>query len=404
MKDKKVLIVGNLYALTKHFSSLVKDVFVIPGNSCISDIATCVDIREDNAPEVLNFVLENDIDLTIVVSERAIKSDIVGLFQENGKQIFAPSAKSAEIAISKSQGKRFLYKLHVPTPKFGFFDKLQNAVDYLQEADYPVVISSDEKFNGKDCACFTVFEHAKCFVEDLFAAGIPKVVIEEYVYGQYFSLYCVTDGYNVLPVTTTRDFKFSENGDGGLYKHSAGCYCPDMCVPADVKNDIFNSVIEPAILKLQAVGSPYVGIFGVEGVMTGSNEYMILGFKPFVSDVEAQAVLNNTEEDLYDLFDSCANGFFADEYEDIIINDNVSVSCLVCSRSDGQEISNTDIIESEISFINAGKKDDVLCTAKGDSLVITSVAKTLSRAKYKLEEDINELKFDGIKYRSDIFS
>ena len=402
MKDKKILVIGNMYALAKHLSEIVKEVYVIPGCSSYSDFATCVDIREDNIPEIMDFVLENDIDLTIAASEKAIKANIVEMFQSSDKLIFAPSAKSADIAISKSQGKRFLYKMHIPTPKFGFFDKLPNAIEYLKDAAYPLTISSDESFNGKDRACFSVFEHAKYFAEDLFSSGVSKIVIEEYVYGQYFSIYSISDGYQVLPLTSVKDFKFSENGDGGLYKESVGCYCPDQIVPFKIKTDIFNNVIRPTISKLETSGYPYVGILCVDAVWVGENEYMVLGFRPFFSLYGAQAILNNIDDDVYDLFDSCANGFFADEYEDIITNDNISVSCLIRSRKADVEIYNVNSIDSDISIIGSDKKGERLYSVVGDNFVLTSCAKTLSRAKKKLLEDVEAINFDGMKYRSDI--
>ena len=70
MKSEKILIVGNLYAFAKRISKCAKEVFVVPGNSDISEFGTCVDIREDNPDELLKFALENDIDLTIAVSEK----------------------------------------------------------------------------------------------------------------------------------------------------------------------------------------------------------------------------------------------------------------------------------------------------------------------------------------------
>ena len=41
-------------------------------------------------------------------------------------------------------------------------------------------------------------------------------------------------------------------------------------------------------------------------------------------------------------------------------------------------------------------------TAKGECFVLTRTATTISRAKEYLYDDLNRIKFDGIKYRSDI--
>ena len=76
---KKILIIGNSakeYALAKKLS-LKHEVYVTPSSDTIKEFATCIDIREDKSSELLEFVMENGIDLTIPVSTMALKSDIV---------------------------------------------------------------------------------------------------------------------------------------------------------------------------------------------------------------------------------------------------------------------------------------------------------------------------------------
>ena len=405
MKNKKILIVGNLYALAKKLSSEVEKVFVAPGNPMIAEFAECIDIREDKPTELLDFVLEHDIDLTIAVSEKAITSDIASIFQANEQLIFAPTAESATFAINKSQGKRFLYKLHAPTPKFGNFEKLPLAIDYLKDATYPLVVRCDNADSETDRLCCTNFERAKYFAEDLFSQGEEKVVIEEYVYGHEFTMYFVTDGYLVVPLTTVCNYKFTENGDGGYLTSGVGAYAPTYKVPEEILHKVFKNVVVNAINALDKKGTPYLGIVGVDAVMISPDAYVVLEFKPFLQNFDAQAVLNSVDEDLIDLFEACANGFFADEYEDILVNDNVSVACVVKARQENVVIPNLDLVESSISYLNVKMNNDSSClTTKGDVLVLTASAKTLSRAKEKLREDLELIKFDGMKYRSDITS
>ena len=371
----------------------------------IGEFAECVDIREDNVSELLNFVLENDIDLTIVVSEKAISADIADFFQANERLIFAPTAEGADFVINKSQGKKFLYKLHAPTPRFGIFEKLQLAIEYLKEATYPLVVRCDRNNCGLDRLCCTTFETAKHFAEDLFAQGQNKIVIEEYVYGHEFTMYVVTDGYHAIPITTAQNFKFTENGDGGLLTSGVGCYVPAYKIPIEIQNKLFKNVILPALNTLVRKETPYLGILGVDAVMTGADTYTVLEFKPFLQNFDAQAVLNSVDEDLIDLFEACANGFFADEYEDILTNANASASCVVKSRKENAVIPNIDLIDSDIDYLGTKQnKYFEFMSVKGDNFVLTSCAKTLSRAKNKLSEDLDLLKFEGVKFRSDIVS
>ena len=125
--EKNILIIENSskeYALAQKLSKLsnIGNIYVASGNDAMREFATCVDIRENDVAGLLDFAMENAIDLTICSSEKAIRANVVGIFQENGQMVFGPTSASAQIAINKSTGKKFLYKLHVPTSRVGIID------------------------------------------------------------------------------------------------------------------------------------------------------------------------------------------------------------------------------------------------------------------------------------------
>ena len=405
-KFKKILIVGNSakeYALARKLATYDCEIFVIPGNSSMMDIAKCVDIREDKVQEILEFVLENAIDLTVVSSEIAIKNDIESVFQANEQLIFAPSAQSASFALSRSVGKRFLYKLRIPTPRFAIFDKLQLAVDYLKTANMPQVIRTDENLNTADRLVCSTFINAKTFVEDLFSRDEKKVVLEDYVYGHEFTFYAVTDGYSAVPLMTVANYKFMENGNGGILTSGTGAFAPDYKVSKDIETSIMNDVVVKVLQALEKKGTPYLGILGIDCVLMPDGQYVVLNFKPFLSDHDADAVLNLVDENLLNLFAACAVGSFADDYEKLNVSDNSSVSCVVSSRQEGKVIKGLDLVDSDIAHFGV-KQNKYLEyeTIKGKNFVLTRTAKTLSRARKHLYEDIEVIKFDGKKYRNDI--
>ena len=81
-EKKKILIIGSgavSSALAKklHENTEVGEIFIASGNGIPSDIYTNIDYREEDITGLLNFVLENDIFLTIPTSEKSLKSDIV---------------------------------------------------------------------------------------------------------------------------------------------------------------------------------------------------------------------------------------------------------------------------------------------------------------------------------------
>lgn len=405
-KKKKVLIVGNSakeYALVKKFKNYDCDIFVLSGNSAISELAECVDIREENVQEILEYVLENAIDLTIVTSEVAIKNNIAELFQTNNQLIFCPTAQSAQFTLSRSAGKRFLYKLRIPTPRFGIFDKLPLAIDYLKNAPMPQVIRADENSNSADRLVCTTFAASKTFVEDLFNKDENKVVLEDYVYGHEFTIYVVTDGYSALHLATVANYKFAEDGDGGILTSGVGAYTPDYKISSDIENSVMQNVVERVLASLQRKETPYLGVLGIDCVLTSDGSFVTLDFKPFLSDHDAEAVLNLVDENLLTLFEACAVGSFADDYEKIDVSDNSSVSCVISSRKKGEIIKGLELVESDIThFATTKNKYFEYETVEGKTLVLTKTAKTLSRARKHLYEDVELISFSGKKCRNDI--
>lgn len=405
-KKKKVLIVGNSakeYALVKKFKNYDCDIFVLSGNSAISELAECVDIREENVQEILEYVLENAIDLTIVTSEVTIKNNIAELFQTNNQLIFCPTAQSAQFTLSRSAGKRFLYKLRIPTPRFGIFDKLPLAIDYLKNAPMPQVIRADENSNSADRLVCTTFAASKTFVEDLFNKDENKVVLEDYVYGHEFTIYVVTDGYSALHLATVANYKFAEDGDGGILTSGVGAYTPDYKISSDIENSVMQNVVERVLASLQRKETPYLGVLGIDCVLTTDGSFVTLDFKPFLSDHDAEAVLNLVDENLLTLFEACAVGSFADDYEKIDVSDNSSVSCVISSRKKGEIIKGLELVESDIThFATTKNKYFEYETVEGKTLVLTKTAKTLSRARKHLYEDVELISFSGKKCRNDI--
>lgn len=410
LENKKILIVGSSakeHALASVFAKydFIEKIYAAPGNDVMGEFCERVDIRPENTSELLNFVLENAVDMTICSDESAVKADLVSLFQANGQLIFGPSASSALPAISKSTGKKLFYRLRIPTPKFGIFEKQQPAIEYLKKSEFPVVIRTDESTEGADRQVCNNIQTASVFVEDLFVSGAQKILLEDFVYGHEFIMYVITDGYHFLPLTTFANYKFMSDGNGGILTPGMGGYCPDYKLSYEIQNRILYEVVEPVISSLASKETPYLGILGVEGVLTSSGEFTILELKPFLANHDCQAVLNLINENLYTLFEACAVGSFADDYDAIDVFENSSVSCVLSSgKLKDNLISGLELADDlDINHFNTRRNEYMeYLTSGGRTVVLTRTASTLSRARELLYENVDVINFSGKKYRKDI--
>ena len=166
-----------------------------------------------------------------------------------------------------------------------------------------------------------------------------------------------------------------------------------------------NDVVFNILQSLEKRGTPYLGILGVECVLKGEDNYSVTGFIPFLKDYDAACVLNSVADNWLTLFEACAVGSFADDYFEIIHSNGASVSCVLSSREDGNEIKGLDLMDDCVNVNHfATEKNEYLewLTNKGRTLVVTATAATLTSAKEKLYENIDVIDFKNKKYRTDI--
>ena len=406
--NKKILIIGNSakeYSFAKILSKNYQ-VFVAPGNDAMKDFATCLDIREDSITELLDFAMENDIDLTVPISKNTLNSNIVDIFNNNGQKIFGPSQKSSEIVFDKMAIKKILYKLRIPTPKFGIFEKQNMALDYIKNLKPPFVIKSNEKSSA---VTLTNLSTAKMILDIFFSQNNTKVLIEDYIWGTPFSFYVLTDGYNALPLGSSIVYKYSLYCDGGQLTSGMGACSPNYKLSTENEMFLMHEVAYPILNYLNSNDNTYLGILGINGILSEESKIQIIGFEPFMQDCDCKAIMNIIDTDIIPLIESCVIGSFSDDIEFIPLKDIFSTSIvLTCSNRDNKENSITGIENLDeniaIDFYPQIKKNKYLEyeAEKGSVMVLTATGRTVTSSINKLYEEIPNIEFKGLSYRKDI--
>lgn len=399
-----ILIVGNgavASALSKKFSqySSVGDIYLTDSQNYECEYFKNIDIRDDDLTGLLKFVIENNISLTIPISELAMKSDITSFFQSNGQNIFAPAENASKNIINKVRCRKFLYKNRAQSTKFAIHSKYSQAAEYIKSANLPLVISIAEPTDTLSSSMLcTTLAQALSFIEKIFLNGEQDILIQEYPYGTDFTAYYITDGYSAVPLTTVRNFKFEKADKSGKYTKGLGCYVPEYRVN-NVVMDRIQNILENILRCFEKNDAPYVGIIGLECVLTENDNFYIQDLKPFLQPHDARAVLNLCDENLIDIFSACINGSFSDDYEDIKMNNNSSASVVL-------SLPENNLIEIEedydVDFHNVKRDNDALYSKGENTFVITKSAVTLSGAKAKLKQEIEDIKIINAKYRDDI--
>ncbi|MBU2447611.1 MAG: phosphoribosylamine--glycine ligase, partial [Bacteroidetes bacterium] len=132
-------------------SKLVSKIFCAPGNAGIAELACLVEIKQTNIPELIKFVKDNKIDLTVVGPEQPLIDGIVDAFESERLMIFGPSKQAAELEGSKVFAKNFMSRNNSPTANFRSFEFEERfeAERYINEVPAPIVIKADGLAAGK---------------------------------------------------------------------------------------------------------------------------------------------------------------------------------------------------------------------------------------------------------------
>lgn len=371
----RILIVGsdaNAYTIAKTMSELkqVDLVFVAPGNDNIKEFATSIDIQDNNIEELLDFAQANEINLTIVTSEKAIMNSIANVFNKHNLNIFAPTSDAARIASNRSSTKKTLYKLRIQTPKFGIFDRENLAIDYARKSKYPLVIKNDTNFEGDNGVFCNTFPKAKLAIEKLFENFNKKILIEDYVRANQVSFYVITDGYTALPIGRACNKRRNDESFYGEQKDINASYSPDYYISNELESKIMTRVVYPIIDEISKHSSPYVGILGIDLLINGNN-FQVSEFRTFFDSLDLQSVLPLIKDNLYDLFFAATFGSLSDEYTKINFLDLSSISLEI---ENGSKIKEEPEEEIRISY-SSNKK-----------IILTSLGATLNSAKNNLHD------------------
>src|SRR6185436_16886825 len=123
--------------------------YVAPGNAGTAAYGENVAMNVSDHGTVIRFCKEAQIDLVIVGPEIPLAAGIADSLSESGIRCFGPKQAAARIEASKVFAKDFMTRHQIPTARYGTFCQLEEAIQYLESLDYPVVIKASGLAAGK---------------------------------------------------------------------------------------------------------------------------------------------------------------------------------------------------------------------------------------------------------------
>lgn len=416
----KVLVVGSggrehALAWKIQQSPLVDRVYAAPGNPGTAEVAENVGISADDLQGLVQFAVDESIDLTVVGPEAPLCAGIVDLFRERGKLCFGPDKAAAELEGSKAFARKICTDHRIPGPQWWAYESAATARAFLESrTDGPIVVKASGLAAGKGVAvCKNNAEArvavAECF-DGRFGAAGEVVLFEECLEGPEVSLITITDGETIVPLEPARDHKPVGEGDEGPNTGGMGVVTP-VSMPSRTASQVESQIVFPTVHAMNREGRRYRG-FLYAGLMLTTNGPRVLEYNCRMGDPETQPLLMRLKSDIVPLLLATAEGKL-DTVEAPVWDPRVAVCVVACSGGYPGEyrkgvpifgLESLDLGE-DLQVFHAGTRRSAqgdLQTAGGRVLAVTALGDDAEQARARAYGALSKIEFDGMHYRADI--
>ena len=415
----KVLIIGSggrEHAIARKIaqSSKVDKLYCAPGNAGIAECAECVDIAVNDFSGLADFAVKEGIDLTIVGPDDPLVGGVVDVLESKGLRVFGPRKNAAIIEGSKAFSKDLMKKYQIPSAAYDTFDNPEEAIAYLKNSKFPIVLKADGLALGKGVLICNSYEEAVSGVKQImqdkqFGAAGDRMVIEEFMTGREVSVLAFCDGTHIVPMTSAQDHKRAKDNDQGLNTGGMGTFSPSPFYTEEI--DVFcrRMIYQPTMDAMKAEGRDFIGILFV-GLMLTKEGPKVLEYNARFGDPETQVVLPRMKNDIIEVFEACIDGSL-DKIK-LEFEDNAAVCVILASDGypehyeKGFAISGLEAFKGKEDYFvfHAGTKmaGEAIVTNGGRVLGVTATGKDLKEARRKAYEASGWIDFANKYMRNDI--
>ena len=393
-------------------SSKIEKIYCFPGNAGTSELAENIEIDISDFSKIKEFSISNEISLIIVGPEKPLVDGIVDFFKDTKIDVFGPDKISAQLEGSKIFTKKICEEYKIPTAKFGIFEDSNKAVNFLDKAQFPLVVKADGLASGKGVFICEDKDSANNAIKEIFNGkfGVAKnMLIEEFLVGEEMSYFIISDGNEIKSFETAQDHKRVLEGDKGDNTGGMGAYSPSRLINPLLEEKILSKIIKPTIKALKEMGSNYKG-FLYAGLMIINEEPYLIEYNVRMGDPECQTILPKLKSDLLEIIEACCKKTLKNSK--IEWYDKKSLCIVICSKGYPGKYSNDILIENtdkldlnQGDFIyHAGTKkiENKIYSNGGRVINFVSLSSNFKESRDKIFNHISKLNWSGGFFRKDI--
>ncbi|GGA98048.1 phosphoribosylamine--glycine ligase [Macrococcus hajekii] len=384
-------------------SSRVEEVFVIPGNDAMTNVATVVGgIKESEHDKIVEFAKDNHIEWVVIGPEQPLTEGLADVLTAAGIKVFGPNQKAAQIEGSKSFAKEIMAKYNIPTAEYAVVTTKEEALMYLDAHPAPIVLKQDGLAAGKGVIVAMTHEEAVGAIELFYQNGDAEVVFEEFLAGEEFSLMVFVNDDFIIPFDViAQDHKRAYDGDLGPNTGGMGAYCPVSHIGDDILKVTNESIAYPIARAMHEEGLNYFGLLYIGAIITEDGP-KVIEFNARFGDPECQVLLTKMDSDFIEVLEALERK----EALQLEWSDEAVVGVVLASEGypgsydKGHKVYG---YNGELDYYISGlKKEEEWVTSGGRVMLALGTGASIEEAVKASYDNVAKITSDGLFHRKDI--
>jgi phosphoribosylamine--glycine ligase len=362
-------------------------------------------IEETAVDEVVAYATEVGADLAVIGPEAALEVGLADALDDAGVYTFGPGSEAARIETDKAFQREFMRSASIPgCPDFAVFDDMDAACDYIDDYDGDLAVKPAGLTGGKGVRVIgdqVTAAEAKAYLRD---SGYDRVVLEERLVGEEFTVQAFVANGEVRPTPAVQDHKRAYEGDEGPNTGGMGSYsdaAPEL--PFMTAEDYADAVdiLEATVDALPDYKGVLYGQF-----MLGADGPKVVEFNARFGDPEAMNTLPVLETSFLDVVTAARDGDTLPRLE----FDGKATVCKYAvpdgyptDPSAGARIAVDEggVGDALLFYASVDEREDGLYTTTSRSFAVVGVADSIAEAEAQAEDALAAAG-DGLRVRHDV--
>jgi phosphoribosylamine--glycine ligase len=408
---------GREHAIARALADADCELYACAGNKNpgITRIAEGFEALDTTNPKaVTTYASEVDADLAVIGPEAPLQAGVADALDEADVYAFGPREAEARIETDKAFQRRFMEKYDIPgCPDFETFEDMDAACEFIDDYDADLAIKPAGLTGGKGVRVMGDQVDAEEAKEYLRASDYDRVVLEERLVGEEFTVQALVANGEVRVTPAVQDHKRAYEGDEGPNTGGMGSYSDATLELPFMDHDDYMEAVDVIESTVEAL-EDYKGVLYGQFMLTADG-VKVVEFNARFGDPEAMNTLPVLNTDFLNVLTAARDGETLPQLSfaphatvckyavpDGYPTEPEAGAAVTVDEDGAREIASEYDGEAILYYASVDDREDGIYTTTSRAFAVVGVAETITDAEEIAEAVLSEAGEEGLRVRHDI--